>query len=342
LRQKHHARLFSDGIVTLLPAQVYEFIANGGDRRAALVMSGAAEPVSDSSGWASVELPAPLQPRTDISHVLFDFDGTLSLIRQGWPEVMVPMFVEVLPRVAGETKEDVEQMVLDDIMRLNGKQTIYQMIQLAERIKERGGQPREPLWYKHEYLRRLEAHIGTRAAGLKNGTIAADTLLVHGARALLEHLRDRGLELYLASGTDLSAVKQEAALLDLTGYFGPNIYGALDDYKQFSKKMIIDRILNEHNINGRQLLSFGDGYVEIENTKEVGGLAVAVASDEAHNGSGQIDQWKRARLLGVGADAVIPDFRGAISFVDFVLGRQSQARMIVLDPKGTQVERATS
>ena len=37
-------------------------------------------------------------PRPGISHVLFDFDGTLSLIRQGWPEVMVPMFVEMLPR----------------------------------------------------------------------------------------------------------------------------------------------------------------------------------------------------------------------------------------------------
>jgi len=270
--------------------------------------------------WASVELPAPLHPRAQISHVLFDFDGTLSLIRQGWPEVMVPMFVEALPRLPGETDLMVERMVLDDIMRLNGKQTIYQMIQLAERVTERGGRPREPLWYKHEYLRRLEKHIGARVAGLKNGTIAADELLVHGARPLLEHLRNRGLHLYLASGTDLSAVKGEAALLEITTYFGRKIYGALDDYKQFSKKMVIDRILREHGITGRQLLSFGDGYVEIENTKQVGGLAVAVASDEAQNGSGRVDEWKRRRLLGVGADAVIPDFRDAISFVDYLLG----------------------
>jgi len=233
---------------------------------------------------------------------------------------MVPMFVEALPRLPGETDLMVERMVLDDIMRLNGKQTIYQMIQLAERVTERGGRPREPLWYKHEYLRRLEKHIGARVAGLKNGTIAADELLVHGARPLLEHLRNRGLHLYLASGTDLSAVKGEAALLEITTYFGRKIYGALDDYKQFSKKMVIDRILREHGITGRQLLSFGDGYVEIENTKQVGGLAVAVASDEAQNGSGRVDEWKRRRLLGVGADAVIPDFRDAISFVDYLLG----------------------
>lgn len=274
-----------------------------------------------SSPWASVELPACLEPRPEISHVLFDFDGTLSLIRQGWPEVMVPMFVEALPRLNGETDDDLRQLVLDDIMRLNGKQTIYQMIQLADRVKERGGEPREPLWYKHEYLRRLEAHIGARTAGLAAGNIDADELLVHGVRALLGHLKERGLELYLASGTDEYAVKREADLLDVTRYFGANVYGALDDYKNFSKKIVIDRILQEHGITGQHLLSFGDGYVEIENTKQVGGLAVAVASDEANNGSGRVDEWKRKRLLGVGADAVIPDYRDAVAFVDFVLGR---------------------
>ena len=85
--------------------------------------------------------------------------------------------------------------------------------------------------------------------------------------------------------------------------------------------MVIDRILKENAISGARLLSFGDGYVEIENTKQAGGLAVAVASDEANNGSGRVDEWKRQRLLGVGADAVIPDFRDAISFVDYLLGR---------------------
>jgi phosphoglycolate phosphatase-like HAD superfamily hydrolase len=277
---------------------------------------------SDSAArWASVELPRPLEPRPKISHVLFDFDGTLSLIRQGWPEVMVPMFVEALPRRDGETEESVREMILDDIMRLNGKQTIYQMIQLADRIRERGGEPNEPLWYKHEYLRRLDGHIGARTAGLAESSIAPDDLLVHGARALLEHLSGLGLSLYLASGTDEYAVKREAELLDITRYFDGQIYGAVDDYKTFSKKIVIERILAEHGINGDRLLAFGDGYVEIENTKQAGGLAVAVASDEANNGSGRVDEWKRRRLLGVGADAVLPDFRDAIPFTNFMLGR---------------------
>jgi phosphoglycolate phosphatase-like HAD superfamily hydrolase len=244
----------------------------------------------------------------------------LSLIRQGWPDVMVPLFAELLPPLPGESDADRRRLAFEDIMRLNGKQTIYQMIQLAERIRERGGTPGDPLAYKHEYLRRLDERIGDRVEGLKRGSIRTDDLLVFQSRPLLEELQRRGRHLYLASGTDEKYVKEEAALLDLTRYFGPHIYGAVDDFKRFSKKMVIERILRENRIEGAHLLSFGDGYVEIENTKEVGGLAVAVASDEAHNGSGRMDEWKRQRLLGVGADVVIPDFRDAGALLRMVLG----------------------
>jgi phosphoglycolate phosphatase-like HAD superfamily hydrolase len=253
--------------------------------------------------------------------VLFDFDGTLSLIREGWPAVMTPMFAELLPPLAAETEEERRQLCLNDIMRLNGKQTIYQMIQLAERIKERGGIPRDPLWYKHEYLRRLEIHIAHRIDALRSNKANKDDFLVFGARRLLEMLRERGLSLCLASGTDEDRVKAEAELLDLTQYFGRHIYGALDDYRQFSKKRVIARLLRDNSIAGQQLLSFGDGYVEIQNTKEVGGLAVAVATDEAHNGSGCFDPWKRRRLLQVGADVVIPDYRDAAALLERIFSK---------------------
>jgi phosphoglycolate phosphatase-like HAD superfamily hydrolase len=268
-----------------------------------------------------IEFSTGFVARPQISHVLFDFDGTLSLIREGWPAVMVPLFAELLPPKPGESEETRRQLCFDDIMRLNGKQTIYQMIQLAERIRERGGTPREPREYKHEYLRRLDERIRHRTDGLRRGTIMPDELLVHGVRPLMELLQARGLPMYLASGTDEHFVKEEAELLDVTRYFKQHIYGALDDYKQFSKKMVIERILRENKISGKQLLSFGDGYVEIENTKQAGGLAVAVASDEANNGSGRYDEWKRQRLLGVGADVAIPDFRDAEALLDCILGQ---------------------
>jgi phosphoglycolate phosphatase-like HAD superfamily hydrolase len=268
-----------------------------------------------------LEVRRGFNPRPEIRHVLFDFDGTLSLIREGWPDVMLPMFLEMLPRQSADREETIRQMLFDDIMGLNGKQTIYQMMQFADRVRERGGQPREPLWYKHEYLRRLEERIKIRVAGLASGEIQPDQLLLHGSRTLLEKLAARGLTLYLASGTDEQYVLREARLLEVDQFFGPRIHGALDDYKSFSKRLVIERILRENRVPGAQLLAFGDGYVEIQNTKEAGGLAVAVASDEAHNGSGNMDPWKRERLLGVGADVVIPDFRNPDLLLDTLLGK---------------------
>ncbi len=47
---------------------------------------------------------------------------------------------------------------------------------------------------------------------------------------------------------------------------------------------------------------------------------MAVASDEANNGSGKMDEWKRKRLLGVGADVVIPDFRDARALIEIIFG----------------------
>src|SRR5438552_42431 len=150
----------------------------------------------------SIEFSPGFAPRPQLSHVLVDFDGTLSLIREGWPEVMVPMFMELLPRRPGETEGDIRRLMTNDIMRLNGKQTIYQMIQFAERVKERGGQPREPLWYKKEYLRRLDERIAGRLAGIRSREIEREQFVVHGARPLLETLHRHGFKLYLASGTD--------------------------------------------------------------------------------------------------------------------------------------------
>jgi phosphoglycolate phosphatase-like HAD superfamily hydrolase len=276
----------------------------------------------------AVEFADTFRPRPGIAHVLFDFDGTLSLLREGWPDVMVPMFAEMLPPRPGDTDAAVRQLLHDDIMRLNGKQTIYQMMQFAERVRERGGQPREPLWYKHEYLRRLNECIAGRLAALRAGA-PAEPYLVHGARAALELLRERGMTLYLASGTDEPYVRQEAVLLGIDRFFGKHIYGALDDYRQFSKKMVIERILRENQVSGNELLAFGDGYVEIQNTKEAGGLAVAVASDEAHNGSGRMDPWKRERLRGVGADVLIPDYRDIRALLACLFGESP-----VPDPKG--------
>ncbi|MFM7149113.1 MAG: HAD family hydrolase, partial [Gemmataceae bacterium] len=92
-------------------------------------------------------------------------------------------------------------------------------------------------------------------------------------------------------------------------YFGEHIYGALDDYQSFSKQMIIERILREEKLHGEELIGFGDGFVEIEEIRKVGGVAVAVASDEVRREG--VNAWKRDRLIRAGADIVVPEYRQA-------------------------------
>ena len=135
--------------------------------------------------------------------VLFDFDGTLSLIRTGWMGVMVPMMVEVLAELrTGESDDELRRIVEDFVWRLTGQETVYQMIELAEQVKQRGGTALDPLAYKRRYLDRLAAVIGDRVESLRTRRCPPDCYLVPGSRALLEALRERGLRLYLASGTD--------------------------------------------------------------------------------------------------------------------------------------------
>src|SRR5262249_30091848 len=153
-------------------------------------------------------------PRGRYRFVVFDFDGTLSLIREGWPDVMIPMMVEVL-RATGTREDDATLIacVDDFVMRLNGKQTIYQMMQLADEVTKRGGNPLEPLAYKHEYHARLMRRIQGRHDALTSGAAKPHDWTVPGSHAILERLQQRGLTLYLASGTDIAFVRQEAELL---------------------------------------------------------------------------------------------------------------------------------
>jgi phosphoglycolate phosphatase-like HAD superfamily hydrolase len=255
-----------------------------------------------------IEILRPDLPRGRFRSVLFDFDGTLSLIREGWPQVMIPMMVGVL-RQTGTAESDAElhAAVEEFVMRLNGRQTIYQMMQLADEVRRRGGRPLEPLAYKHRYHDLLMERIRGRLAALRDGTATPEEWTVPGSHALLAALRRRGLTLYLASGTDLKYVRDEAELLGLAPSFGEHVYGALDEHRNFSKKMIIEKILADHGLCGEEMLGFGDGFVEIEEVRRVGGVAVAVASDEvARRG---VNAWKRNRLVRAGADVVIPEYR---------------------------------
>jgi hypothetical protein len=89
--------------------------------------------------------------------------------------------------------------------------------------------------------------------------------------------------------------------------FEGRIYGAVGDVTIEAKKIVLDRILNSigENASGK-VVTFGDGPVEIRETRKRGGITVGVASNELRRYG--LNEHKRKRLIKAGADFVAPDF----------------------------------
>lgn len=263
-----------------------------------------------------MEIVEPLK-EPKFKTALFDFDGTVSLIRRGWQDIMIPYFIEVLMEVAkDETEEEITHIVREFVDKLTGKQTIFQCMQLDEEVVKRGGAHRDPVEYKREYLRRLEIHINDRKTGLENGTISPRDLVVPGCIEFVYKLKEKGINCYLASGTDEKDVLYEAKLLGLDEVFDGHIYGAHDYMIDCSKELVIKSLITEGKIDPAELISFGDGYVEIELVANIGGYTVGVATDEDRCCG--INAWKRNRLLNAGASMIIPDFANYEKLIDYI------------------------
>ena len=266
-----------------------------------------------------MEIIKPPVFNTAFRYALFDFDGTISLIREGWQEIMIPYFIEVLLQTPhAEARNTIEEIVTTFVDKLTGKQTIFQCIQLDEEVVQRGGVKTNPGVYKAEYLRRLGIRIKSRIEELQAGG-DPQKYLVPGSVHLLELLKKEGYNLYLASGTDEPDVLAEAKLLGLDRHFGEHIYGARDNETACSKETVIKQIVKENNLTGAELVSFGDGFVEIELVADIGGYAVGVATDEVRREG--VNQHKRKRLLEAGSAMIIPDFREATKLITFLASK---------------------
>ncbi len=232
---------------------------------------------------------------------------------------MLDVFDNHFPTANGESAPARKKIFLDIVLGMNGKPTFVQMIRFAELARQRGA-ALDPETLRREYQDRLDREIAARAEKILRKAARPDEFVVFGTRSLLEKLRRMGMVLYILSSTVEPRVKEEAEILQLASFFENRIYGGTGDPAKFSKKVIFQQILRQEKIGAENLLSFGDGPVEIATTKELGGTAIAVCSDEEHNGSGILDPFKRSQLLGAGADAAIPDFRDAAALVDYITG----------------------
>lgn len=256
-------------------------------------------------------------PTSPIKAMVLDFDGTISTLRCGWELVMEPLMVEM---ICGNTEptEAIRKEVAAYIDESTGIQTILQMKWLANAVQEKGlnpGMPSDPWFYKAEYNRRLMQQVQQRLDDLKSGKAAPEEFLMAGSRQLLEALQEKGIALYVASGTDHPDVVNEATCLGVAQYF-TQIAGAPVGSENCSKEKVIADLLNAQSLPGEQLTVMGDGKVEIRLGKESGARAVGIASNErARRG---IDEVKRQRLTAAGADVIIGDYTDLPSLLSFL------------------------
>jgi phosphoglycolate phosphatase-like HAD superfamily hydrolase len=198
------------------------------------------------------------------------------------------------------------------------------MTYLAREVTRRGGPALEPQFYKRLYLERLLARANRRLADLHAGRVGTADLTVPGIFEFLAALHRRGVVCHLASGTEKEDVVAETALLGLADYFEDRIHGPKDGDPPFSKKMVIQGILQDYNLPHCALVSIGDGKVEIEYTAEAGGLGIGLASNEAERQG--INEFKREQLIRAGAGVIIPDFREGEMLLNYLTGEDGPVR----------------
>ncbi len=264
----------------------------------------------------------------NIKHALFDHDGTISTLRQGWEMIMEPVMIKAIMGEKYETADnklyqEVRKQVLRFIDMSTGIQTILQMEGLVEMVDEFNIVPKAEILnkfgYKKIYNDALMEIVSRKLEKLGTGQLNTDDFTLKGSTGFLKALKEKGVKLYLASGTDKADVINEAQILGYAGLFDGGIYGSENDIKKYSKKMIINKIIKENNLKGNELVVFGDGPVEIKECIKSDGIAIGVASDEIRRFG--LNQEKRTRLIKSGARIIIPDFSQTDKLLDLLINK---------------------
>ncbi|MGI8515580.1 MAG: PfkB family carbohydrate kinase [Acidimicrobiia bacterium] len=268
--------------------------------------------------WApnrDIELISTPPPHPPFTHAIFDHDGTLSTLREGWEDIMEPMMIRAIlgesyGNVDPETVKEVRGSVADFIDRTTGVQTLKQMVGLVGLVKRWGfvsaSATLDEHGYKAIYNEMLLDVVGQRRSKLASGQLAVEDFHIKGAISVLARLQEHGVELHLASGTDVGDVYDEAHALGFGAFFEDRIHGAVGNVKIEAKRAVLERLVRDEHLDGTRLVTFGDGPVEMRVTRAVGGLAVGVCSDERRRFGFNPD--KRSRLIRGGAMLLIPDF----------------------------------
>jgi rfaE bifunctional protein kinase chain/domain len=263
-----------------------------------------------------IEIVRAVKEKPQIRYAIFDHDGTISTLREGWEKIMAPMMIKA---VLGERFMDADEALFHKVStrvhefidRTTGIQTLVQMKSLVELIREFGCVPPEMILdefgYKEIYNRELLRMVRDREQKLQKGELGVEDMTLKNAVHFLHLLHEAGIQLYLASGTDIQDVKEEARILGYDHLFGDRIFGAIGNVNVEAKKVVLHRILNSIGEMGfDSVVTFGDGPVEIRETRKRGGITVGIASNELKRFG--LNERKRSRLIRAGADIIVPDF----------------------------------
>ena len=272
-----------------------------------------------------IEVVDEPSPDLDIRHCIFDHDGTLSTLREGWEQIMEPMMVRAIlgksyDTVDQPTRERIHEMVRHFIDRTTGIQTLVQMKALGELVRQHGFVPEHEVLDEHGYKQiynvELLNMVNRRVEKLRGGDLGTADFQIKNAALFLEELRRRGVKLYLASGTDQDDVAADAEAIGYAHLFEGRIFGAVGDVNVEAKKVVLERIIREHKLSGHHFATFGDGPVEMRETQRRGGLCIGVASDELRRFG--INLSKRKRLIRAGANLIVPDFSESPALLRFL------------------------
>jgi rfaE bifunctional protein kinase chain/domain len=264
---------------------------------------------------SEIELVRDLPGDIQIRHAIFDHDGTISTLREGWEKIMEPMMIRAVlgskyDDVPVSTFESVRRMVRDFIDKTTGVQTLVQMQGLVELVRRGGFVPEEEIRNEHEYKaiynEQLLKMVRDRIAKLNRGELVREDFQIKNAHLFLRRLREKGVKLYLASGTDEADVVAEARALGYADLFEGRIFGAVRDVTVEAKKKVLEQIIREHDLAGYEFATFGDGPVEMRETHKRGGICVGVCSDEVRRFG--FNPAKRTRLIRGGAGLLVGDF----------------------------------
>ncbi len=265
---------------------------------------------------SEIEVISGSVSKRKIEYAVFDHDGTVSTLRRGWEAIMAPLMVKAIlgdsySKVSEATLRKISEDAQVFIDKTTGIQTIRQMEGLVKLVGDYGYVPKNKILnakgYKKAYLDELNLLIDERVARLATGQRDIADYTMKGSVEMLKALRERGVTLFLASGTDEEYVKKEAYDLGYGDLFNGGIFGAGDDVKVEPKKIVLDMIIKKIGLDKvNNIVTFGDGPVEIRETVKRGALAVGIASNEEQRFG--LNEVKRKRLILAGAHLIIPDF----------------------------------